>query len=80
MEENKVTLKSREQRLRRNAEKKNLFIRKRKWREYYTEYSYESHVGYCVGSYEYGLIIYGGDSWGKNLPTLDEAEVFVAAF
>lgn len=73
-------LRNREQRLRRNAEKKNLFIRKGKWREYFTQYSYESHVGYCVGSNEYGLIIYGGDSWGNNLPTLEEAEAFVAGY
>lgn len=73
-------LRKREQCLRRNAEKKGLFIRKRKWREYFTQYSYESHVGYCVGSNEYGLVIFGGDSWGNYLPTLEEAEAFVAAY
>ena len=75
-----MRLKSREQKLRREAEKKNLFIRKRKWREYYTEYSYKSHVGYCVGSNALGLIIHGGDWWGNYLPTLEEAEAFVAAY
>lgn len=75
-----MTLASRENKLRREAAKKNLFIRKRKWRDYYTEYSYESHVGYCVGSNEYGIVIYGGDSWGKNLPTLEQAEAFVASY
>lgn len=75
-----MTLASRENRLRREAAKKNLFIRKRKWREYFTQYSYESHVGYCVGSEQYGLVIYGGDSWGNYLPTLEDAEAFVAAY
>lgn len=75
-----MTLASRENKLRREAAKKNLFIRKRKWREYFSQFSYESHVGYCVGSNEYGLVIYGGDSWGNYLPTLEEAEAFVAAY
>lgn len=75
-----MTLLSRERKLRREAEKKNLFIRKRKWRDYSTQYSYETHVGYCVGSYEYGVIIYGGTSWGTDLPTLEEAEEFVARY
>lgn len=75
-----MTLATREKKLRNNAAKKNLFIRKRKWREYFSQFSYESHVGYCVGSNEYGLVIYGGDSWGNYLPTLEEAEAFVAAY
>lgn len=75
-----MTLLSRERRLRREANKKNLFIRKRKWREYYTQFSYESHVGYCVGSYEHGFIIYGGNEWGTDLPTLEQAEAFVASY
>jgi len=75
-----MMLRSREQKLRREAAKKNLFIRKRKWREYYTQFSYESYVGYCVGSNEYGIIIYGGDSWGNYLPTLEDAEKFVASY
>ena len=75
-----MTLLSRERRLRREAEKKNLFIRKRKWREYYTQFSYETHAGYCVGSNEHGLVIYGGDSWGNYLPTLEQAEAFVASY
>lgn len=75
-----MTLATREKKLRNNAAKKNLFIRKRKWREYYTQFSYESHVGYCVGSNEHGLVIYGGDSWGNYLPTLEQAEAFVASY
>ena len=75
-----MTLATREKKLRNNAAKKNLFIRKRKWRDYYTQFSYELHVGYCVGSYEHGLVIYGGDSWGNNLPTLEEAEAFVSSY
>lgn len=75
-----MILATREKKLRNNAAKKNLFIRKRKWREYSSQFSYESHVGYCVGSNEYGLVIYGGDSWGNYLPTIEEAEAFVAAY
>ena len=70
-------LRNREQRLRRKARAKGLYIQKRKWRLYYTEYSYESYVGYCVGIAEHGLIVYGADSNGLNMPTLEEAEHFV---
>lgn len=70
-------LRNKEARLRRKAEKKGLFIKKRKWRLYYNEYSYETFDGYCVGISEYGLIVWGGDSNGMNMPTLEEAEVIV---
>ena len=75
-----MTLTSRENKLRREAAKKNLFIRKRKWREYFTEYSFQTHTGYCIGDYLHGLIVYGGDSWGNYLPTLEEAENFIAEY
>ncbi len=73
-------LRSREQRLRRKARAKGLYIQKRKWRLYYTEYSYEVFIGYCVGIVEYGLIVYGADSNGLNMPTLEEAEKFVKEY
>ena len=70
-------LRNREARLRRRAKAKGLYIQKRRWRLYYTEYSYESYIGYCVGLEEHGLIVYGADSNGLNMPTLEEAEAFV---
>ena len=73
-------LRNREQRLRRRAREKGLYIQKRKWRLYYTQVSYESFVGYCVGIAEYGLIAYGADSNGMNMPTLEEAEEFVSKY
>ena len=81
-EENKMSreLRNREQRLRRRAKEKGLYIQKRRWRLYYTQYSYESQIGYCVGIEEYGLIVYGADSLGLNMPTLEEAEAFVAEY
>lgn len=72
-----MSLWNRERRLRYKAGKKGLYIRKYKWREYYTQYDYVSYIGYCVGSYQYNLIIYGGDEWGENLPSLEEVEKFV---
>lgn len=76
----KNDLKKREARLRRAAEKKGLFIKKRKWRRYYSQYSYESFDGYCVGKIELGLIIWGEDTNGLNAPTLEEAEEIVANY
>ena len=73
-------LRNREQRLRRRAKEKGLYIQKCRWRLYYTEYAYESQIGYCVGMAEHGLIVYGADSHGLNMPTLKEAEVFVAEY
>lgn len=73
-------LRNREARLRRNAANKGLFIRKRKWREYYDQYFYESHIGYCIGVYEHGFIVHGGTSYGTDLPTLEEAESLVAEY
>ncbi len=70
-------LRNRESRLRRAAEKKGLFIKKRKWRLYYSQYSYESYDGYCIGTEENGLIIWGENENGMFSPTLDEAEEIV---
>ncbi len=70
-------LRNREDRLRRLAEKKGLFIRKRKWRLYYSQYSYESYDGYCIGNQETGLIIYGENESGLYAPTIEEAEEIV---
>ncbi len=70
-------LRTREARLRRLAAKKGLFIRKRKWRLYYTQYSYESYDGYCIGNQDTGLIIYGENEMGLYAPTLEEAEEIV---
>ncbi len=63
--------------LRRAAGEKGLFIKKRKWKMYYTQYSYESHDGYCIGSEKTGLIIWGEDQNGMFAPTLEEAEEIV---
>ncbi len=73
-------LKNREAKLRRLAEKKGLFIRKRKWRLYYSQYSYESYDGYCIGNQETGLIIWGENENGMFSPTLDEAEKIVSNY
>lgn len=78
---NSRTLRNRERRLRRTADKKGLFIRKRKWKIYYGDiYHYNEYQGYCVGVIEYGLIIWGGDSNGLFLPTLEEAEEIVSNY
>lgn len=73
-------LRNREHSLRRRAKAKGLYIQKRRWRLYYSEYRYESQIGYCVGITEHGLIVYGADSNGLNMPTLEEAEAFVAEY
>lgn len=73
-------LKNREERLRRAAAKKGLFIKKRKWRLYYSQYNYKSFDGYCVGICENGLIVFGEDEVGINAPTLEQAEELVAKY
>ena len=73
-------LENREKRLRRAAAKKGLFIKKRKWRLYYSQYNYDSFDGYCVGTVETGLIIWGENEAGINAPTLEEAEEIVANY
>ncbi len=70
-------LKNRESRLREMAKEKGLFIQKRKWRMYYSQYDYEFYDGYCIGSERTGLIIFGEDTNGMFAPTLDEAEKIV---
>jgi len=78
---NAKELRNREARLRRAAYKKGLFIRKRKWRIYYGSiYEYSEHQGYCVGDYRLGFLILQGDPYGISLPTLEEAEEFVAEY
>ena len=71
---------NRERRLRYAAAKKGLFIRKRKWRLYYSQFSYDEYDGYMVGSCQYNVIILGGDSNGMHLPTLEDAEDFVYGY
>jgi transposase len=71
------SLRIRENKLRRTAKEKGLFIKKRKWRLYYSQYSYESYDGYCIGTEENGLIIWGENENGMFSPTLDEAEEIV---
>ncbi len=73
-------LKNREARLRRAAKKKSLFIKKRKWKLYYSQYCYESYDGYCIGNQETGLIIWGENENGMFSPTLDEAEKIVSNY
>ena len=74
-------IRNRERRLRRAADKKGLFIKKRKWRIYYgSQYEYSEYQGYCVGVQEIGLIVWGGNSNGLFLPTLEEAEEIVANY
>ena len=74
-------LRNREARLRRSAAKKGLFIRKRKWRIYCGSiYEYNEYQGYCVGFLRLNIIIFGGDSNDLFLPTLEEAEEFVAEY
>ena len=69
---------NREQRLRRAAAKKGLYIKKRKWRIYYDSHDvYSEYQGYCVGIQQTGLIVWGGNSNGLFLPTLEEAEEIV---
>lgn len=73
-------LTNREKRLRRAAARKGLFIKKRKWRLYYSQYNYDSFDGYCVGTVETGLILWGENEVGINAPTLEEAEKIVANY
>lgn len=72
-----ILLASREKRLRRAAEKKGLYIYKRKWR--FNPES-ETHTGYCVGIAEYGALVWCGDANGYFFPTLEEAEEIVREY
>ncbi len=79
-EKSTENLKTRENRLRRNAAKKGLYIKKRKWKKYYSEYDYESFDGYCVGICAYGMLVWAEDTYGENAPTLAEAEEIVSRY
>ncbi len=70
-------LRNREQRLRRKASKKGLYIKKGKYYINYSEYSRDVFTGYSVGDCSLGLLIAGYDQWNQHLMSIEEAEQFV---
>jgi hypothetical protein len=73
-------LRNRENRLRYRARQKGLYIQKGKWYQYYSQYSYESNTGYCIGRLDKGMLITGYDQWNNNLLTIEEAEEYVSEY
>lgn len=70
-------LRNRECRLRYKAKKKNLYIKKGKWYQYYDMHNYESRIEYSVGNTNTGFLISGYDEWNQHLLSIEEAEKFV---
>jgi hypothetical protein len=70
-------LRNRESRLRYRARQKGLYIKKGKWYEAYSQYSYETHIGYCVGDCISSFLIAGYDNWNRHLMTIEETEAYV---
>jgi len=74
----KNELRNREQRLRRAASKKGLYIKKGKCYINYSQYDREVLTGYSVGILEYGLLVAGFDSFNQHTFSIEEAEEYVA--
>ena len=76
--ETKNELRNREQRLRRAASKKGLYIKKGKCYINYSQYDREVFTGYSIGILEYGLLVAGFDEFNQHTFSIEEAETYVS--